>query len=118
VLFPIVRLLRIASIVICLIVIGSFIVFAVQQTGSASGHQREALGERPKAGSASSSSAGSPSGVHRALDDAAAAFTSPFSGIVSASKSEWGDRAVKLLLALLVYGFGLSFIARTLRVRA
>jgi hypothetical protein len=118
VLFPIVRLLRIASIVICLIVIGSFVVFAVQQTGSASGHQREALSEQPKTGSGSGSSAhGNEGGLHRALDDTAAALTSPFSGIVSASKSEWGDRAVRLLLALLVYGFGLGFIARTLRVR-
>ena len=44
-------------------------------------------------------------------------LTSPFSGIVSASSSEWADHGVRLLLALLVYGFGLGFLARALRVR-
>ena len=40
-----------------------------------------------------------------------------FAGIVSNSDSEWATRSVRLFFALLVYGFGLGFLARTLRVR-
>lgn len=113
------RLLRLASVVICLIVIASFLVFAVQQTKSASGHQQEQLnsevpGARPRAPSSAKPREGT---VHKALDEASDELTSPFAGVVSGSKSEWTIRGVKLLLALLVYGFGLGFLARVLRVR-
>jgi hypothetical protein len=37
---------------------------------------------------------------------------------VVSSSSEWTTRSVKLLLALLVYGFGLGYLARVVRVRA
>jgi hypothetical protein len=37
--------------------------------------------------------------------------------VLSGSSSEWATRATKLLLALLVYGFGLGFLARLLAVR-
>lgn len=107
---PLVRLLRIASFVICLIVIGSFVVFAADQSKAASGHQREELGERL------ATSPHRENGFHKALDEASASLTSPFSGVVDSS-SEWATRGVKLLLALLVYGFGLGFLARLLRVR-
>jgi hypothetical protein len=109
------KVLRLASVIICLIVALSFIVFAVNQTKSASGHQREVLGESSSAvhnGKATSKE----SSVHKALDEAFYELTSPFSGIVSSS-SEWVDRTVRLILALLVYGFGLGYLARVLRVR-
>lgn len=109
---PLVRLLRIASFVICLIVIGSFVVFAADQSKAASNHQREELGERI-AGSSGTSHENS---FHKGLEEASASLTSPFSGIVNSS-SEWATRGVKLLAALLVYGFGLGFLARLLRVR-
>lgn len=115
----IVRLLRLASIVICLIVLASFAVFAVQQAKSASGHQQEQLnselpGARPTAPRKSTPGEGT---VHKALDEAFNELTSPFAGVVSGSSSQWVIRGVKLLLALLVYGFGLGFLARMLRVR-
>jgi hypothetical protein len=115
----VVRLLRLASVVICLIVIASFLVFAVQQTKSASGRQQEQLnsevpGATPTAPHSSKPREGS---VHKALDEVSDELTSPFSGVVSGSKSEWTIRGVKLLLALVVYGFGLGFLARMLRVR-
>ncbi len=118
----VVRLLRIASIVICLIVGVSFLIFAVDQTRSASGRQQEKLTTGPA--SASTSVAQAPSApvnhensVHRTIDDVADALTSPFAGAVSGSSSEWVIRGVKLLLALAVYGFGLGYVARVLRVR-
>jgi hypothetical protein len=111
----IVRLLRLASFVICLIVIASFVIFAAQQTKSASKQQTEAVSGK--------SSASPPktvtheSSLHKDIDEASTELTSPFAGIVSGSSSEWLIRGVKLLLALVVYGFGLSYLARVLRVR-
>ena len=111
----IVRLLRLASFVICLIVIASFVIFAAQQTKSASKQQTEAI-----SGSSSTSSSKAAtsheSSLHKDVDDVSDELTSPFAGIVSSS-SEWVIRGVKLLLALVVYGFGLSYLARVLRVR-
>ncbi len=98
---------------ICLIVIASFVIFAVDQTGSASKTQQEAVSGNVAAAPAS----GHEGSVHKAIDDAANGLTSPFSAITSGSSSEWATRGTKLLLALIVYGFGLGYLARTLRVR-
>ena len=119
----IVSLLRLASLVICLIVLASFAVFVVNQTSSASTHQQEKLGGGPTAtsrGASGSSKTSSPpheSTVHKTLDEASDELTSPFAGLVSGSSSQWLIHVVKTALALLVYGFGLSFLARVIRVR-
>ena len=112
------KLLRFASIAICLIVAASFLIFAVDQTRSASGGQQSALRSGSEHGSTVSSSKQHKSALRKGVDDAASTFTSPFAGIVSASQSEWGEEMVKLLLALVVYGFGLGYIARFIRVHA
>ncbi len=110
--------MRLASRVICLIVIAWFVVFVVNQTSSASTHQQnEVTGTSPLAGEPSTAAAKHDSTLHRTLDEAANALTSPFAGVVSGSNSEWTIHIVKTLLALLVYGFGLAFLARFLRVR-
>jgi len=122
---PLARLLHLASVAICLIVIVSFALFAVNQTGAASAHQQRALnGEAvPSDANAAATNAVAPAhggehegAVRRAIDDASNAITSPFSGVTS-SHSEWTVRAVRLLLALAVYGFGLGYLARLARVR-
>jgi hypothetical protein len=51
------------------------------------------------------------------IDEVAEAATSPFSGLIDNSSSEWLKRGVLLALALAIYGFGLSFLARAIRVR-
>jgi predicted PurR-regulated permease PerM len=120
----IVRLLRLASVAICLIVIASFGLFAINETKSASGRQQaQLLSETPAAttGTHASSGAGTSapkheSAVHKAIDEASSKLTSPFSGVLSSS-SEWARRSGNLLLALLIYGFGLGYLARMLRVR-
>jgi hypothetical protein len=114
----IVRLLRIASFVICAIVIVSFTVFALDQTKSASNRQTEAISRGSSATASTSTSRGHENTVHRAIDETSEQLTSPFAGVVSGAESEWGSRAVKLLLALAVYGFGLGYLARAIRVRA
>jgi len=112
------RLLTLASTVICLIVIASFATFVVQETKTASGEQREAVAGGTASAPPNTTPATARKGaVHKALDEAFDWLTSPFAGIVSGSHSEWTIRVVKLLLALLVYGFGLGYLARMLRVR-
>ena len=123
-LFPLARIIRLASLLICLITIASFALFALGQTGAASAHQQSVLnGEAtpPPSGSSSASSTttGSEhkSSVRSAIDDASNAITSPFSDVVSGAHSEWTLHTIRLLLALAVYGFGLGFLARLIRVR-
>jgi len=115
VLFSIVRLLRLASLVICVIVIASFAIFVVNQSKSASAHQTQEIANGSSTvNTPTSTHEGS---VHKTIDEASEQLTSPFAGVVSGSSSEWVVRGVKLLLALAVYGFGLSYLARVLRVR-
>ncbi len=121
----IVRLLRFASFVICTIVIASFVIFAVTETKSASSHQTEEIaGHQSATTSTSPGAAGSRErskahvgSLHRTIDEASEQLTSPFAGIASRSTSEWASRGVKLALALAVYGFGLGYLARVLRIR-
>jgi hypothetical protein len=134
------RILRLASVVICLITITSFGLFAINQTATASAHQQKVLnGEAPEPrivglpnaegeptpppGAHSQSARGvvshSPqkTSLRTRIDDASNALTSPFAGVASSSSSEWTERVTRLLLALAVYGFGFGFLARFLRVR-
>jgi hypothetical protein len=101
--------------VICLIVLCAFVLFAVNQKSTASGHQQEMLSGQPSAQTAAG--ARHESGVRKALDEAAQELTSPVAGLTS-SAGEWGDHSIRLAFALLVYGFGLGYLARMLRVRA
>ncbi len=111
---PLAAVLRLASFVICLIVITSFVLFAVNQTSSASTHQQEEL----QTGAAPAKKAPKHEGtVRKAIDEASKTLTSPFSSITAGSSSEWLTRGVNLALALLLYGFGLAFLARVIRVR-
>ena len=114
----IVRFLRLASFVICLIVVASFVIFATGQTKAASKHQTEAVTGTVNSGpSSSKETTAHESSLHKDIDEASEELTSPFAGVVSGSSSEWVIHGVKLLLALAVYGFGLSYLARVLRVR-
>jgi hypothetical protein len=123
-----------------MIAIVSFLLFAVNQTGTASAHQQRVLnGEAPAprvAGELNSNgesqlgsfgvhhpgvhqsrtSSGRVGSLHKSIDEASEALASPFSGITSSSNGEWGTRVIRLLLLLGVYGLGLGFLARALRV--
>jgi hypothetical protein len=117
----IVRLVGLASIVTCTIVIASFALFAVNQTSQASNHQTQVL-----RGEVSTEAAGPTSGtpakphkssVRNTIDDASEWLTSPFDSLTSGSHSEWAVHGIDLGLALVLYGFGVGFLVRTLRVR-
>ena len=111
---------------ICVIVLASFVVFAVDQTKSASTHQQEQLAGGPPAATSGSNtpsaaggkSAAHESGVRKVIDEASSKLTSPFSGIVSGISGEWALRVTRLLIALLIYGFGLAYLGRMIGVRA
>jgi hypothetical protein len=117
-----VRLLRLASFLICVTLLTSFAFFALDQTRGASARQRESLGPAPALASTSALPSGLASAPHhspvrRAIDDAAEALTSPFAGIVSRASGEWAVRSAELFAALALYGFGLGYLARVLRIR-
>lgn len=112
------RVLRLASIVICLIALASFVTFAVDQAGKGSSHQQAEVNEAAPGGTATTSTDNSAkskkSGLHEAIDKAFSTLSSPFSSVTSGSSSQWTIQIVDTLLVLLVYGFGLSFLARLL----
>jgi hypothetical protein len=113
-----VTLLRIGSRIACLIVVVSFGLFVIDQTGSASTHQQEALSGTN--GGPASKPAAPPAKedeAHQVIDEVADKLISPFSGITAGSTSQWVIRGVGTLMALLVYGVGLGFLARFLRLR-
>jgi hypothetical protein len=51
------------------------------------------------------------------IDDADDVLVAPFAPLVSGADSSWVQRGIPTLLALIVYGFGLSFLARFARGR-
>jgi hypothetical protein len=113
-----VALLRIASRIACLIVIVSFGLFVIDQTGSASARQQEAVNGTN--GGQTSTPATHPAKedeAHKVIDEVSDKLTSPFSGITAGSTSQWVIRGVGTLMALLVYGIGVGFLARFLRLR-
>lgn len=102
---------------ICLIVVASFGIFAFDQTKSASNRQTEAVAGRSSPSGGSSAASAHESSLHKDIDKASEKLTSPFSRLVSGSHSEWFSRGVKLLLTLVIYGFGLAYLARMMRIR-
>jgi predicted PurR-regulated permease PerM len=122
VLSPLAGALRLASVVLCLIVVVSFVLFVVDQTSSASAHQQAivnaaAPGSPAAAAQHSGTSRDGESSVRSTIDDASEAITSPFSFATEHTSSEWLSRGIALVLTLLIYGFVLSYAARTIRVR-
>ena len=116
------RVLKFASLVICLVVIASFALFVINRTSDASAHQQQEInGETSGANGEASiapDSGGRKGSARRTIDEVSEAVTSPFSALTEGSSSEWVIHSVDLGVALLVYGFGLGYIARTIRVRS
>lgn len=113
--------LRLASRIACLIVVVSFALFVIDQAGNASAHQQNEVNASAPAGTApppkSTSKKKHESEIRTTIDEASSTITSPFNGVVAGIHNEWASRGILLALALLVYGFGLGYLARVLRVR-
>ncbi len=111
-------LLRVVTIAICLVTIASFGLYAINQTNDASAHQQQSLATEGAEQAAVQTSENHTTGVRGVIDEVSKTLTSPFDGVTSGSNSEWLKRGANVALALLVYGFGLGYIARFIRVRA
>jgi|ERR1700686_2349074 len=114
--------LRLGSRIACVIVVVSFGLFAIDQAGNASAQQQNEVNESAPASIAGATKPKSTTkktegGVREAIDEASSTITSPFAGAVTGVHNEWATRGLRMVLALLVYGFGLGYLARMLRVR-
>ncbi len=111
------RILRTISLAICLVAVASFVGFAVEQSKAGSDHQQAELNAASPitASDRVTPPNGGKSGLRKAIDDAFAKVASPFSGLTKQISGAWPSHIVNMLLALLIYGFGLGFLARTLR---
>ncbi len=112
-------LASLASRLVCLLVLAWFAVFAVDSTSVAASHQvgklygarqQQALRPPPK-------QAAKEAAAKKALNEAGSAVTSPFAGLTSGTSSAWLARGADTLLALLVYGLGVGFLVRVVRLR-
>ena len=106
------RALMVLSLVCCTLVCASFVLFAHDQVAGASKHQQNEL----VAGAASGTGTAG-RGIHRVaqprrfIDSADHTLTAPFSSVVS-SQNPWVKHGIPTVIALLVYGIGLGFLAR------
>jgi hypothetical protein len=118
------RVLKLASLALSLVVIASFALFVINRTSDASAHQQQEVNGETTGGTGEPSSAIAPDNggrkgsARRTIDEISEAVESPFSAITEGSNSEWVIHSVQLAVALAVYGFGLGYVARTIRVRA
>jgi hypothetical protein len=114
------RPLRYLAVALSLIIAIGFTLFALEDIGRASKQS-----ERRVAGYTATSP--SPAGerererrhsqVREAIDDANDVLLSPFAGVTANETSRWARRGVPALLGLLVYGFGLGYLARWMTAR-
>jgi hypothetical protein len=105
------KFIRLLAFVACAFVVVSFVMFAVDQTnGGEAQAQLEMQGiNHPTA------PATKPEGQPRKfIDKISHALTTPFNHIANAD-DKWASRLVPTVLALLLFGLGLGFLARTVQ---
>ena len=105
------RVLVLTALVCCTLVACSFVLFADDQLAGASKHQQTELVGGTPAKPAPAPARKQPGQPRRFIDAAASDLTSPFHSVVH-SGNAWAERAVPTVLALLVYGLGLGYLAR------
>jgi predicted PurR-regulated permease PerM len=114
------RLLRAVAVVTSLIIVISFVMFAVDKLNESSAQQQRQLTqeiEQPSPSATGEREREKRHGdVREAIDDADDFLLSPFKDVVSSSDT-WVTRGVPSLIGLLVYGFLLGFLARFMRGR-
>jgi hypothetical protein len=107
-------LIRVASLVACLIVVMSFLIFATHQADGATGNQVASLGNNSLQ---IANAKDKPSSLRKTITDASNTLTSPFNGILN-SQNPWPAHIIQLLIALALYGFGIGFAVRWVRMRS
>jgi hypothetical protein len=114
------RVLRIVAMLVSVVIVLSFVLFAVDELNGASQRNEAKLAQDLEANpppAAERQREKDHGTIREAIDDANDVVVSPFQGIVSSDDSLWVQRGVPALLALLVFGFGLGFLARFMRGR-
>jgi len=106
-------LLRLISIVCSLVLLASFVMFASDQAGDGSKQTVATIAANDDTQTAVKSDKPKEkhSGVRKAIDGASDKLTGPFQGVV-ATDSPWGKHISQSVLAFLVFGLGLGFVAR------
>lgn len=116
--------LRILSIVLSGLVLLGWVLFAIEQTGEASRQTAAEVAGRQAASRPDPSpdqelAREAAHGTAReAIDDANDILLSPFADVGAGSDSRWVRRTIPAVLALLVYGVALGFLARFAQGRA
>jgi hypothetical protein len=118
------RLLRTAAIVLGVIVVLGWGLFALDEARSASSQSAAEVQGRvasrtvdpsPDQERAREAAHSTP---REAIDDANDVVLSPFASIAADSDSKWARRTIPAAIAFVVYTFGLGFLARFARGRA
>lgn len=107
------RVLAVASVASCALCLVSFGLFAYDQAAGAGRNQIATLTGQPALHPGAR--AARESQPRRFIDGAARTLTSPFRSLVQ-SDSKWAVWISSTAIALLVYGFGLGFLARLVRL--
>ena len=111
-------LMRYASIAFSVILLLSFAMFVSDQSKSSSASEVATLNQENSPTTAQQPAAPPPKPAtkqhgqpRKAIDGADKQLLKPFNGVVANSKSKWVRKGVPTLLALLVFGLGLSTLA-------
>jgi hypothetical protein len=117
-------LLRTVSVVTSAVVVLSFAMFAIDDSRAASQRSAAAVAGLQATGTVDPTPTEerarekAHSKPRELIDDADDVLLAPFAGIADGYSSNWARRGIPGLVALVVYGFGLSFLARFSRGRA
>lgn len=118
------RSLRALAVLASLFVIGGWAGFAIDETRSASQQtQAEIAGARASAQvNPTADDERARERIHSAprdaIDDVNDVLLRPFAFVTDGSPSQWVHRSVSAMLALLLYGFGVGYLARFARGRS
>ncbi len=112
------RLLRLVSVLACLTAAASLGLFALAQTDGASARQQaELIGASGASPPGTLSAPAQEPSLQRTLDGVTGHLAQPFAGLTS-STDQWTLRTTQTLLIWALYGAGLGYLARFIRVRA
>jgi hypothetical protein len=113
------RAIRAVAIAASAIVLISFGLFAIDQARAGSKREQDKLAQQDTADPTTAQERRrekAHSGIRESIDDADDFLLSPFTGIVDGG-GDWVKRGIPTGIALVVYGFGLGFVARFMRGR-
>jgi hypothetical protein len=113
------RTLRYVAIILSLFVATGFVLFALQDSRRASDDTQQQIADNPASSTAAAdrARASHDGAIHKKIDAVDDVLLKPFNGITQNAHSRWVRHGVPTLLGLLVYGFGLGFLARFTKAR-